>query len=91
MDKDQQTITEALLLVIDRVARMHAKAEEAMNLATACRTALVALAEELEVKDPALAKTFRDFSGRLLAVAARHSADPPLDEIQRQLSELLPK
>ena len=79
---------EALLLLIDRVERMHAKSEEAMNTAYASRTAL---ASALQAKDPELAKKFQDFLDRFQAVAGRYSVDPQLDEMRRRLSELLPK
>ena len=86
-----ETLTGALLVVIDRVERMHAKAEKAMNTATAIQESLKWLSVQLKARDPQLSSLFQDFSDRLLNVAGTDHADPELAEIRRQLSELLPK
>jgi hypothetical protein len=91
MSQNQEPIARALLVLIDRVERMHAKADEAFYMLTAVRESLNWLSVQLEAKDPQLATLFQDFSTRLVAVAGSGHADPEIDEIRRQLSELLPK
>lgn len=88
MDQRERLMADALVLLIDRVEKAHAKSEEAMNTALATRTAMAAA---LRTIDSGFADKYQGFLDQFQALAGRHSADPQLDEIRRQLSELLPK
>ena len=84
----ERLMAKALLLLLDRVERAHAKSEEAVNTAFATRTAMVSA---LKTIDSGFADRYQSFLDQFQSVAGRHSADPQLDEIRRQLSQLLPK
>jgi len=90
MNQDQEALTRALLVVIDKVERMHAKAEEAMYTTIAVREALARLAVELKARDPQLATVFQDFSNRLASVARSGHGDPELGKIRINFLNFFP-
>jgi hypothetical protein len=85
---DDQTLSKALSLILDRLEEAKRDAEDASQQAFATRSALAATLKE---HDPVLGEKFQVWIKYFQPHVSRHGADSELDEIRRQLAQLLPK